>query len=99
MTMVLELVAVCVHIGQMRFDERIGMDMSYIQGMHGETRFYHLSESIDNVHEAIVAEAERVAKLLQVNAAQLVDAITQPTLKIGETSVRRSQNLVKVLEN
>uniref|UniRef100_A0A183BV89 enoyl-CoA hydratase n=1 Tax=Globodera pallida TaxID=36090 RepID=A0A183BV89_GLOPA len=71
-----ELVTACTIIGQIRFGERQGMDISFVEEM---------------------AEVEAVAELLGIRAAALVDSLTQPTFRVGDALIRRSQPLRKTL--
>ncbi|PAV56307.1 hypothetical protein WR25_15725 [Diploscapter pachys] len=73
---IFELVAACIHVGQVKFGERTGFDMSYVEGEE---------------------EVSTVAELLRVRTGRLIDALTQPTIKVGEKTIRKNQNLKKTV--
>nr|CAD2196500.1 unnamed protein product [Meloidogyne enterolobii] len=70
-----ELMFACILIGQIRFGERSGLDMSYVEEM---------------------LEIEAVSELLGLShSSHLVDALTQPSIKVGDVFIKRSQPLRK----
>jgi myosin heavy subunit len=86
-----KLVASCILLGQLKFAERSGLDMSFI-------------EDIDGIYYGIfvcklyllILDAEKVSSLLGIKAGKLVDALSQPTIRIGEMLIRKNQTLNKV---
>uniref|UniRef100_A0A1I7RIC1 Myosin motor domain-containing protein n=1 Tax=Bursaphelenchus xylophilus TaxID=6326 RepID=A0A1I7RIC1_BURXY len=73
---IVELIIGIILLGEMRFGERSGMDVSYPERMD---------------------EIETASNVLQVRSSRLVDAVTEPSFKVGERLIRRSQNLKKSL--
>ncbi|CAD5218881.1 unnamed protein product [Bursaphelenchus okinawaensis] len=73
---VVEAIISIILLGEMRFGERSGMDVSYPERMD---------------------EIEVASSALQVRSSKLVDAVTEPSFKVGERLIRRSQNLKKTL--
>ncbi|KAF7634873.1 Myosin motor domain-containing protein [Meloidogyne graminicola] len=68
-----ELMIACILIGQVRFGERSGLDMSFVEGM---------------------IEIEAISELIGLNQpSKLVDALTQPSIKVGDVLIKRSQPL------
>ncbi|ETN76983.1 myosin head, partial [Necator americanus] len=71
---VYRMLAACLLIGEIKFGERSGLDMSYVDGN---------------------AEIDAVTKLLSVKSSRLVEALTQPSIKIGDKVIRKNQNMQK----
>uniref|UniRef100_A0A915E9F1 Myosin motor domain-containing protein n=1 Tax=Ditylenchus dipsaci TaxID=166011 RepID=A0A915E9F1_9BILA len=72
---ILECVAACVLIGEVRFGERQGLDMSFVEDF---------------------GALDSVAKLAGVNSYKLMEALTQPSIRIGESVIKKNQGLKKV---
>lgn len=75
--MIFECIVSCILIGEIRFGERLGYDISFVQNS-------------DDVN--------CVAKLIGVNSSRLIDALTQPSIRIGDNVIQKSQNLKKVFK-
>uniref|UniRef100_A0A8L8K2M3 Myosin motor domain-containing protein n=1 Tax=Heligmosomoides polygyrus TaxID=6339 RepID=A0A8L8K2M3_HELPZ len=68
------ILAACLLIGEIRFGERSGLDMSYVDGQ---------------------AEIDAVTTLLGVRSNRLVEALTQPSIRVGDKVIRKNQNMQK----
>ncbi|VDN37193.1 unnamed protein product [Cylicostephanus goldi] len=73
---VYSMVAACLLIGEIKFGERSGLDMSYVDGK---------------------AEIDAVTKLLGVKSSRLNEALTSPSIKVGENVIRKNQNMQKTV--
>ncbi|KIH55623.1 myosin head [Ancylostoma duodenale] len=71
---VYSIVAACLLIGEIKFGERSGLDMSYVDGN---------------------AEIDAVTTLLGVKSSRLIEALTQPSIKVGDKVIRKNQNMQK----
>ncbi|KAH7729463.1 Protein HUM-9 [Aphelenchoides avenae] len=71
---ILEVIAACILLGEIRFGERQGFDVTYPEDMQ---------------------EVEQVTDIMWLSPEKLVDALTQPSIRIGDNVVKKSQNLKK----
>ncbi|VDK17906.1 unnamed protein product [Anisakis simplex] len=70
-----ETVASCVLLGEIKFHERSGLDITYVDGKK---------------------EVEAACRSLGVKTSRFIDALTAPSMKVGDTVIKKSQNLRKV---
>ncbi|CAD6197489.1 unnamed protein product, partial [Caenorhabditis auriculariae] len=74
--LVLQVLSAILQIGNLKFGERTGLDISFIE---------------DDTEPEIIAE------LLELKTSKLVDALTQPTIKVHDKLIRKNQNLQKTV--
>lgn len=87
---IVEVVAACLLLGEISFGERQGFDVTYPEDMQGNGHLQRITNRVN------LAEVERVTDILWLSPEKLIDVLTQPSIRIGGSVVKKSQNRKKV---
>uniref|UniRef100_A0A0N5AVT7 Myosin motor domain-containing protein n=1 Tax=Syphacia muris TaxID=451379 RepID=A0A0N5AVT7_9BILA len=96
-----EIVASCLLLGEIKFNERSGLDITYVDGDKGKYLlfFYYFQITTNSNGSLICLEVEAACRILGVKTTPLIDALTQPSIRVGDMSIKKSQNLKKTLSS
>ncbi|VDO36101.1 unnamed protein product, partial [Onchocerca flexuosa] len=98
---IFEVVAACILLGEIKFSERTGLDITYVDGAKGQLILLHYIKHFlyKFARNRCIAEVEAACRTLGVKTNTLIDAITQPSIKVNDVVIRKSQNLIKTLSS
>uniref|UniRef100_A0A0R3S5Y9 Myosin motor domain-containing protein n=1 Tax=Elaeophora elaphi TaxID=1147741 RepID=A0A0R3S5Y9_9BILA len=93
---IFEIVAACILLGEIKFSERSGLDITYVDGAKG---WLIIRVYLTKLQIGTVTEVEAACRILGVKTSTLIDALTQPSIKVNDVVIRKSQNLAKTLSS
>lgn len=86
----MEIIASCILLGEIHYGERSGFDISFVENMKGTF------SSIEKFFRKVFLEVDNVSRLLQISSRKLIEALTQPSIRIGDSIIQKNQGLKKV---